>query len=173
MSLLCSSFICKSRGWGKGSLSSSTLVSSSHLPPFLSCEEGKSLITEHGRRLSATTLGSEDLLCYKNGRKSFVLTHIGLHGDWLPPGGEVCIWVHNDHTNCTKDLDNTQQVHPWKQCERRVKSPPSLEGDPKQHLHSSQWLCSNLSGRVRWSPQRGCRGPVTSHDLLRAAACSY
>lgn len=47
-------------------------------------------------------------LSYRNGLKSFVLTHIGLHGDHLPSGDP------HQPSQCSHQLhlDNVVQVHP-------------------------------------------------------------
>lgn len=104
-------------------------------------------------------------LSYRNGLKSFVLTHIGLHGDHLPPGDP------HQPSQCSHQLhlDNVVQVHP-ESCviPQTVMSPPLVSAP-------SKFIVTML--KPAWEDEvkpteRGCRGHVTRHDSLRAVVCS-
>lgn len=73
---------------------------------------------------------------------------------------------HNAHTSCIKDLVNVVQVHPESYViPQTAMPPPSVDAPPK-------FIVTML--KPAWEDKvRGCRGHVTSHDLLRAMVCSH
>lgn len=77
---------------------------------------------------------------------------------------------HNAHTSCIKNPDNVVQVHPESYVITQTGMPPPLVGAPPKLIVTM--LKPAWKDEVK-PTERGYRGHVTSHDLLRAMVCSH